>query len=261
MGVKDTTQSLAEKTVGNIRQISEGKAPPGHCPYVLGVLTNGTFSREYKMLSDLRSAIVSHNGSVIKVMQEQPEAKELSQIRRIFSEAIEAAKSDIDSVTVATPCLETLGREIADEYGLGFVSRNQAIMEECQKYNLHSVGLLGTDWDMNLNSPLAQLLKQHAIRVISPTDEGVTRLMTHCVYYEVKGGIYYDGKSYGSEEFCLGIIDDMVKKGKVDGVVLCNGELRYLEKGIRQRWSDLKVINAMPLHWQAIRNFVATSQA
>ncbi len=71
MGVKDTTRSLAEKTVGNIRQISEGKAPPGHCPYVLGVLTNGTFSREYKMLSDLRSAIVSHNGSVIKVMQEQ----------------------------------------------------------------------------------------------------------------------------------------------------------------------------------------------
>lgn len=263
MSVTETTQSLEGRKVGNVKQITEGKSPPGHYPCVLGILTNGIFSREYKMLSNLRPAIFSYNSSIIKIMQEQPEAKDLSQIRQVFSESIGklVAESNIDSVTIATPCLEVLGREIADEHDLGFISRNQAILEECQKNGLRSVGLLGTAWDMRADSSLAQLLSQHGIKVILPANEIVPELMTHCVYYEVRGGIYFDGKSYSSEDFCFGIIDDIVKNDKADGVVLCNGELRYLEKEMRQKWPDLKVVNAMPLHWRTVRNFIATPKA
>ncbi len=257
MVITDFTRSLTGKLHRGVEKPPEGKSPPKSTtiPLVLGILTQEVYSREYRMLSGIKAGLLTFNSGLIEIMQEDLEAKDLSQIQQCFSESVTKAidEKQANAVTVATPCLEPLGSLIAREQSMEFLSLNQEIACSCEKHQLRNVGLLGTSWDTSQNSHLVTMLKQHGIGVSIPSDTAVRNLLTHCVRYEVRGGIYYNGKSCDSEAFCLSAVEDMVERDQIDGLILCNGELRYLAKDIGQKWPQLKIINAMLVHWQLLQ--------
>ncbi len=257
------TQAFAEEVARSFQAGKEKQeALLRRYTLVFGMLTKGNFRNDYGMVSGLHSVVLAYNEEIIRLIQNQPMADIVNCTKPILVKAVEEMMKDLQfsNLTMALPCLEELGRATADDYGLSFISCNQTIADECQKRKLRCVGLIGTAWDIRSKSHLVKLLERNDMHVVLPDGVGVPELLTHCVYYEVRGGIYYQQQSYSCERFCLSVIGKMVERDGIDGLVLCNGELCYFEQKIKQEFPKLEIINAMPLHWQTIRDFAALSK-
>lgn len=254
MGLTETTRNL----IFGVNGQSTTNGSSAHVLGVLGVLTNNVANLGYKLLSQAKSTCIGFNAGIFPIVQQQPRAENLQRIHEVFVRDVAKMKSDymIDSITVASPCLEVLGTEVAKEYDLEILSLNQEIVRCCQKKRLQNVIILGTSWDMNPGNELTKALNTCNIAVSTITEPNMQAMFTHCIRYD---GIYYNGASYANEEFCMLAVDQLVQQCCPDGVILANGELHPLRKTIFKRYPKLKTVSAMQEHWKIMRTFTAAT--
>lgn len=225
---------------------------------VAGFLNDDTFKREYLLLSRVRFEAYARNPLLTDVNETVTGQDSSKKLQEIILEGIQGMKDHytIDGFTIVTPGLELLTKRMIEEIGVKFVSLSAAIAAECAQKKLKHVGLLGTKWDTAESSPLVTALKRRHIKSYSPPDASMSQMLTACAQLGASGIIYYQ-RPYKASDFCLEAVNSICETTpKLDGIVLCNPEFRWLAKKVTSRWPKLRIIDATQIHWQIMRNFI-----
>lgn len=223
---------------------------------VAGFLSDGAAKREYLMLSRVRFQAYATDSLLMAsdALKATPD-----ELREIILNAATGMKDryDIDSFTVVTPGLELVSTEELAELGLQSINLSTAITTECVRQELKHVGLLGTAWDTAEDGPLATALKKRRVKSYAPPETTMRQMLLFCVQLGMLSGICYEQKTYQANEFCLKAVDSICQStSNLDGLVICNPELRWLAKDIMSCHPNLKIVDATQIHWDAMRKFV-----
>ncbi len=167
----------------------------------------------------------------------------------------------MSTITFATPALEVLSSEQLSAFDLELFSLNGIIAKHCVKSGIKRPALLGTEWDVAPDSPLAKTLARYGIEPqrLSQEHWRMYRLMTACVFNQMSGYINYDGTLKEANDFCTEVANRLLFEtaNTLDAFIICDPELRSFIPYLRSRClkdnnAAIPIINASALHLTAL---------
>lgn len=160
----------------------------------------------------------------------------------------------VNCVAIATPGLEMLDDTEIKASGLEFYSQTDLLVRYCTERGYSHLGLLGTEWDVNDDSPLVQTLKQKHFEIYTPELEHRASVSA-CAVGALRGWIQYQGRVLEGSDYCAEAVGQIIHNacGLMNALVICNPELRplipILKAKRRQFFATTPIIDLPSLYW------------
>ncbi len=169
-------------------------------------------------------------------------------------------------LAIATPGLELLTNEEVATTGLEVFSQSKLLVEYCLQHNLRSIALLGTEWDIAANSPLVRALEENDLEVWTPRPEYWHGLSICAMNAMDDRWISTHSCIVSADDFCAEATSWLIHDSctMLDGVVICNPELRPLLRSLRARrkrfFATAPMIDLPGLYWDFLSKQLSQSQ-
>jgi len=155
-------------------------------------------------------------------------------------------KAGAEGLVLCTNTMHRLAGDITAAVRVPFLHIADATAAAVKKAGLHTVGLLGTRYTMELDFYRGRLEKEHGLRVLIPDEPGRTAVHD-VIYTELAHGKIRDG----SRRVYVEIIEGLVKRG-AQGVILGCTEIPLL---VKEKDSPVPVFDTTALHAAAAVEF------
>ena len=158
---------------------------------------------------------------------------------------VKNAGADFAALSANTPHI--VFDELQKKSPIPLLSIIDALYDEVKKRNMKKVGLLGTCFTMEGNFFKKKFIENN-IEVIIP-DENERKYINEKISKELELGIV---KEETLREF-INIVDKMIDKDEIDGLILGCTELPLLFKGVKM---PVQLLDTMEIHIKAIVDYM-----
>jgi aspartate racemase len=151
-----------------------------------------------------------------------------------------------EGLVICTNTMHRLAGEVQKAIHIPLIHIADATAGAIKKAGLHTVGLLGTRYTMELDFYRGRLEKEHGLKVLIPEEPGRT-LVHDVIYKELTYGTIRDE----SRAAYVKVIEDLVRRG-AQGVILGCTEIPLL---VKEKDSPVPVFDTTALHAAAAVDF------
>jgi aspartate racemase len=151
-----------------------------------------------------------------------------------------------EGLVICTNTMHRLAGEVQKAIHIPLIHIADATAAAVNKAGLHTVGLLGTRYTMELDFYRGRLEKEHGLKVLIPEEPGRT-LVHDVIYKELTYGTIRDESRAGY----IKVIEDLVRRG-AQGVILGCTEIPLL---VKAKDSPVPVFDTTALHAAAAVDF------
>lgn len=151
-----------------------------------------------------------------------------------------------EGLVICTNTMHRLAGDVQKAIHIPLIHIADATATAVKKAGLHTVGLLGTRYTMELDFYRGRLEKEHGLNVLIPEEPGRT-LVHDVIYKELTYGTIRDE----SRAAYVKIIEDLVRRG-AEGVILGCTEIPLL---VKEKDSPVPVFDTTALHAAAAVDF------
>ena len=173
--------------------------------------------------------LYSVNFQNIEPLMKQNKWEEIEYELSEKAKKIEQAGADI--IVIATNTMHKLADKIQNKINIPLLHIADCVAKECIKQNVLNVGLIGTKYTMT-EIFLKERLEKNGLKVFVPKDTKQINEIDRIIFEELcVGTIQKSSKSY-----YINTINNMIKKYKINGIILGCTEIEMLIKK-----EDLKI--------------------
>lgn len=151
-----------------------------------------------------------------------------------------------EGLVICTNTMHRLAGDVTAAIHIPLIHIADATAAAVKKAGLHTVGLLGTRYTMELDFYRGRLEKDHGLRVLIPEEPGRT-IVHDIIYRELTYGMIRNE----SRAAYIKVIEDLVRRG-AQGVILGCTEIPLL---IKEKDSPVPVFDTTALHAAAAVDF------
>jgi aspartate racemase len=207
-------------------------------------IINETIRDKLGGLHSAKSVMVSVDFAEIEVLQHEGRWDEATQA--LIQAAQQVERGGADLVLICTNTMHRMANEIQDNISIPLLHIADATADRIRSIGLHTIGLLGTRYTMEMDFYRGRLSKQHGLQVLIPSK--VQRELVHRIIYEelVQGKILPQSK-----KDYIAIISDLRAQG-AQGIILGCTEIGLL---IQQPDSALPLFDTTQIHAEAAVDF------
>ncbi len=165
-----------------------------------------------------------------------------------WAKRLEAAGAE--GLVICTNTMHRLAGDVQKAIGIPLIHIADATAVAVKKAGLHTVGLLGTRYTMELDFYRGRLEKAHGLKVLIPEEPG--RAAVHDIIYRE---LAFGNVREESRRAYVGIIEDLKKRG-AQGVILGCTEIPLL---VKEKDSPVPVFDTTALHAAAAVDFALSA--
>lgn len=145
--------------------------------------------------------------------------EELAKIAKI----LECAGADC--IVIATNTMHKLADYIQNQISIPLIHIADCVSDKCKQSNVSNVGLLGTKYTM-IENFLKDRLNKNGLSVTTPENEENINEIDRIIFDELCKGIIKDS----SKKYYIDVINNMIKKNNIEGIILGCTEIEMLIK-------------------------------
>lgn len=140
-----------------------------------------------------------------------------------IAKTLESAGADY--IVIATNTMHKLADYIQSQISIPLIHIADCVSDRCKQSNIFNVGLLGTKYTM-VEEFLKDRLNQNGLSVTTPENEENINEIDRIIFDELCKGIIKDS----SKKYYIDVINNMIKKNNIEGVILGCTEIEMLIK-------------------------------
>jgi aspartate racemase len=145
--------------------------------------------------------------------------EELARIAKILENA------GADYIAIATNTMHKLADYVQSNITVPLIHIADCVADKCKKSNILNVGLLGTKYTM-VEDFLKNRLKEDGLTVYTPSSDEIINEIDRIIFDELCKGNILDS----SRDYYVNVINDMIKKYDINGVIFGCTEIEMLVK-------------------------------
>lgn len=152
-----------------------------------------------------------------------------------------------DYIAIATNTMHKLAGYVQSKINIPLIHIADCVADKCKKNDVLNVGLLGTKYTM-VEDFLKDRLKENGLTVYTPSSEEVINEIDRIIFDELcKGKVKENSRDYYVE-----IINDMIKKYGIEGVIFGCTEIEML---VKQENLGIPVFDTTQAHIDSIVDY------
>ena len=167
--------------------------------------------------------------------------EELARIAKVLENA------GADYIAIATNTMHKLADYVQSKINVPLIHIADCVADKCKKSNVLNVGLLGTKYTM-VEDFLKNRLKENGLTVYTPSSDDVINEIDRIIFDELcKGNI-----QESSRDYYVSVINDMIKKYGINGVIFGCTEIEML---VKQENLDIPIFDTTQAHIDSIVDY------
>ena len=167
--------------------------------------------------------------------------EELARIAKVLENA------GADYIAIATNTMHKLADYVQSKINVPLIHIADCVADKCKKSNVLNVGLLGTKYTM-VEDFLKNRLKENGLTVYTPDTDDVINEIDRIIFDELcKGNI-----KESSRDYYVSVINDMIKKYGISGVIFGCTEIEML---VKQNNLDIPIFDTTQAHIDSIVDY------
>lgn len=156
--------------------------------------------------------------------------------------------SGADIIVIATNTMHKLAQNIQENISIPLLHIADCVATECISKGIKDVGLLGTKYTMTEDF-LKERLKKNGLNVFVPKDRKQINEIDRIIFKELCVGSI----RRSSKEYYIKVINNMIKKYNIKGIILGCTEIEML---IKKDDLDIPIFDTTQAHINSIVDFI-----
>lgn len=153
-----------------------------------------------------------------------------------------------DIIVIATNTMHKLADKIQKEINIPILHIADCVAKECLEQNVRRVGLLGTKYTMTEDF-LRNRLIRNDLEVYVPEQENIVNEIDRIIFKELCIGKIENR----SKEYYIKVINNMIKKFAIEGIILGCTEIEML---IKQQDIEIPIFDTTQAHINSTVNYI-----
>lgn len=153
-----------------------------------------------------------------------------------------------DIIVIATNTMHKLADQIQKEINIPILHIADCVAKECLKQKVRRVGLLGTKYTMTEDFLRNRLIRNN-LEVYVPEQESVVNEIDRVIFKELCIGKIENS----SKEYYIRVINNMIKKFAIEGIILGCTEIEML---IKQQDIEIPIFDTTQAHINSTVNYI-----